>query len=337
MVDDKFGEQVTRVLNQTPQFQGPQHRHAEEEQIRPLLSRRNLQALRQHLTLTSLVRVPISLMNGLWGYCLSLVRNPRSTLVFFLTTLVFLLALLVLVCHKIHVWLVRIAIYCLRSTITLLIDLEDLKSICPDRILWIWTKLVALARAVDNFVLLGRIHAYREWNASSHLWKGNVNVQSRNEVLWICPPPSVRLGRRRSLDATRMPLEWSNGTKKHVMGINYCYALLRADHIRRQQKYESMVQEKQVESNARRAAFARAKSQAFDGYTMRQRGLILSDQEQSNEALNDQNSRPYRRASSTIIETRQGANMRTHTISTGGHGIGRDCRKPCNANTKISF
>lgn len=320
VVEDKFGEQVTRILNQTPEFQGPLHRHAEEEQIRPLLSRRNLKALRQHLSLTSLVRIPIYLMNGLWRLCLSLAKNPRSTLAFFLTILVFMLASLVLVCHKIHVWLIRTAIYCIRSTIALLIDVEDLKAICPSRILWIWTKLVELARAVDNFVLFGRIHAYREWNTSSHLLKGNVNVQSRHEVLWKCPPPSVRLGRRRYLDATRMPFAWSNGTKKHLIGINYCYALLRADHIRRQKKYERMVHEKQAESNARRAAFARAKSQAFDRHTMRERGLILSDQEQSNGALVEENPHLYRRAASTIIETRQEANMRTYTISTGQMG-----------------
>jgi len=196
----------------------------------------------------------------------------------------------------------------------LLIDVEDLKAICPRRIMWMWMKLEEFARAIDDCILRGRKHAGREWNYNAHLWRGSYEAQSRQEVLWQCPPPSVRQGRRRCLDASRLPQEWSNDTKKHVLGINHCYVMLRVDYLRRQRKYERMVQEKQEESNARRAAFARAKSQRFDVPSLRQRGLVAKEDGQgSNEAINESTSR-YRRASTTFVETPQGTKIRADGV-----------------------
>lgn len=316
-ISDEFGEQVARILNQTPEFHGPLHKHfVQVEHFQPLLSRRNLQALRQHLTLASLIRIPAILVTRVWDACCFLTKNPktlRSTLLFFITFLIVSMTLVAVVCHKLLVWLVRTAIQSGRYIITLMIDMEDLKALCPNCILRMCTKLVSFAKCFDNFVLFGRRHAGREWSANAHLWKGDSEAQSRTEVLWKCPPPSVQLGRRRCLDANRMPLEWSNDTKKHVLGINFCYVLLRADHIRRQKKYERMVQEKQAESNARRAAFARARSQRIEIPSLRQRGLLSNDREDSNEGV-DEGSRRMGRSSSTLVEIRQGPKIRTSSV-----------------------
>ena len=311
---DEFGKQVTRILNQTPEFNGQQH--FEERQFNPLFSRQNLQDLRQQFTLSRVVRFPALMVTRIWDACCFLTKSPKnlqSTLVFFLGTIAISMFLLVLVCHNVLVWLIRVLLKVCHIVITFLVDVEELQVMCPASIVWMWTKLVTIARAIDDFVLLGRKHAGREWNSGEHLWKGDNEAQSRREVLWKCPPPSVRHGRRRCLDSNRMPDEWSQDTKKHVIGINYCYVLLRADYIRRQRKYERMVQESQAESNARRAAFARAKSQSFEPPTLQHRGLASNNYEESHETPTG-NVSQYRRASSTLVETPKGTSIRAHGV-----------------------
>lgn len=314
LFSDEFGEAVTRILNETPEFQGQLHRHADEgeEQFQPLFSRRNLHDWRQHWSLVSLIYLPFTLLKNLWDLVCFLMKKPKSlwsTLLFFLTTLTVSMLLVVFVCHRILMWIIRTTVACIHFIITLLFDVEDLKAICPTRVSWAWAKLLSFAGAVDDFLLFGRRYAAREWNADAHLWKGSNEAQSRTEALWKCPPPSARLGRRRCLDQERMPSEWSRDTKLHALGINYCYVLLRADYVRRQQKYERMVQE----SNARRAAFARARSQQVLSPSIRQRGLIPKEREESNESIRVNVSAP-RRSSSTLVEMREGTKIRGNSV-----------------------
>ena len=305
MAYDKFGEEVARILNQTPEFQGPQHYSSTDSNaFPPLLSTQNLHAIRQLLTFAFLIRLPATLLIRIWDACCFLTKNPktlRSALLFFVVTMVMSLSLLVVVCHKVVVWLVRTTIKCAHFMVSLLIDVEELKRLCPERGLRLWTKIVLLAKVCDDFVLGGRKHAGREWNADAHLWKGNAEAQSRKEGIWKCPPPSAKLGRRRALDGDRLPREWSNDTKQHVLGINFCYILLREDYNRRQLKYERMVEEKRAESNARRAAFARAKSQAFDVTSLSQRGLISEEQTSCASTFPSEGISRYRRSVSTFV------------------------------------
>lgn len=276
--EDVLGKQITRILNKTPEFHYARRQVSEE--FRPLFCRRNLQNLCRLLISTSLLSIPTILLTAVrdvWNFLTKNMRTMKSTLQFFVVTLTMSLVLFVFVCHRTLVWIIRTFAKIVYFMLTLLIDMEELKSMCPDRLLWVWIKVVAFVSGVDDFVLMGRKHAGRDWDAMSHPWKGSPNVSSRKDILWKCPPPSARQGRRRALDASRLPREWSAATREHVHAINFCYVLLREDYARRQREHEQLMKEKKAESNARQRAFARAKSELYKPPSMKQRGLIPSD------------------------------------------------------------
>jgi hypothetical protein len=255
---DKLGDCLTELLNKHPQFQRQvQPRNVTDDTddfgidadsiktmglTYPLISRHNMRVARYHLvtlrgaaTRQEIPREIKRILSQLSNFFFKARPSFRSCLGFLVAVVLGLLVAIVSASHILILMSAQGAALIGSNLFFLLVDWEDLRQNCPDTLLNILATLSDAWQWFDAHVLLGRRFVGREWNKTDFEWNDPVQAESDKSTLWELPPPSVKQGRRLclSLDYMARP-EWSRDTVGHVVAVDFCYVMLREEHLRKQ-------------------------------------------------------------------------------------------------------
>ena len=262
---DGVGDRLTDLVNQHPEFQShrpTRRRRANQYDSRPtefrcppLISRHNLAVLKRKfadLSPDSMAHIVRSIVNLRYANQLSrfLFKSRRpfiKTLKFTIQCTLFLSILMVVASHFLIVQAIRVSIYLFSYLFLMLIDWKEIQErYVPER-LWIVLKhLYQFLLWIDTHVLHGHRFRGREWNADEFCYidphrrhpfdtKPITLPESTEKTLWDLPPPSVR---ERGLSLNMQHLlgyaRWSRRTVEHMVGINFCYIMLREADLQNQ-------------------------------------------------------------------------------------------------------
>jgi hypothetical protein len=243
---DPMGEQLTRLFNQTPEFKrprGPLHLDCDEEpSFWPLLSRHNWNRLKnllsrlQHRPWKDALNSLLSLVRTSYKFLFWNTKPLKGAAVLLFGLLTVVLGLLTTGITLVTLWASSIAKIILISSLTILIDLNELKQACPESLQNVWANVVGAAQRFDSSVLQGKRYAGREWNKEGFAFTGANAAESKDQTLWYLPPPSIKEGKRLCLDEEYMARNsgWSKESTKHVVAIDFCYIMLHEEVIRKQ-------------------------------------------------------------------------------------------------------
>jgi hypothetical protein len=256
--DDKLGDCLTEMLNKHPQFQRqvqPRSVHDDTDDFGvdadaiqtmgltyPLISRQNVRVARHYLgTLSGAAtwqEFPSEIkriLSQLSNFFFKARPSFRSCLGFLVAVVLGLLMVIVSASHILILYSAQASVLIGGNLFFLLIDVDYLRQNCPDTL---WNLIATLSDAwqwFDAHVLLGQRFVGREWNKTDFEWNDPFQAASDKSTLWELPPPSVKQGRRLclSLDYMARP-EWSRDTVGHVVAVDFCYVMLREEHLRKQ-------------------------------------------------------------------------------------------------------
>jgi hypothetical protein len=250
---DPLGDCLTEMLNRHPQFTTRQRNGKDDSETNgdvdslqttltltyPLLSRHNARVARHYLgalgTGTEIKRVSAQMTNFLFQAR----PSGQSSLGFSLAVVLVLLLAIVSASHVFILYAAQAAVLIGTHFLFLLFDWEDLRQHCPDTVWKLLDTIAEYWQWFDAHVLLGRRFVGREWNKNDFEWNDPFQakscMQSDSTTLWELPPPSVKQGRRLCLSTDYMARpEWSRDTVGHVVAVDFCYVMLREDHLRKQ-------------------------------------------------------------------------------------------------------
>ena len=231
---DLVGEHVVKILNQSPGFRRSQHDEVvgekrEEEVLHPLLSFSNLQWLGQRVRTFRLSQQIVKDLAQRMGAVISFLIKDRQSAWQGLCTLlwfsVFTSLLLSLAYKAIILWCTKVVIIAGSLSLLVLVDFNEIKTMCPQSLVYSAKCCVSLFRWIDGVLLMGRRYAGRDWNTKFHVT--SKEAPSRRLSLLKCPPPSE-------------PHDmWSQRTRKHASAISFSYSMLKQNEERLVKKRRS--------------------------------------------------------------------------------------------------
>lgn len=249
--EDKIGDRMTQLLNEHPDFRFDLARVLENAlgatndgegfTLFPLLCRRNLIVLRNFYQRVGCAK-PLILLLSIIGFCYEntpsrgrLLETLKRTLLLLIYLLIAGISSLILASHfALKVAGHAVCILLLQASM-LLLDWQDVESHMPPKLKWFGRLLFCIGDWMDRHLFLRKRYAGREWNKKDFEFSNPLAAQSRHKQLWSLPPPCIQdAGRQLCLDHRYMAREaWSQETSKHVLAINFCYLMLREDHMRK--------------------------------------------------------------------------------------------------------
>jgi hypothetical protein len=258
---DPVGVSLVKIINKHPLFRGGEQETRESEPSLhlsyPLISRQNLRVVQQYLgTLDTTVplwrEVPAATRKSIYCFLRYLFQEQptlESSLCFLAAVVCTFLIAAASVGHVLIVYSAQVTATLVTYLFFVLLDWEDLQHQCPTVLRNLISRLGDTWHRFDAHILLGQRFVGREWNKADFEWKDPRHAASHDASLWKLPPPSIKQGRRLSLSAEYLARpEWSRETVGHVVAVDFCYVMLREEHLRKQA------------SNARRLATAKASS-----------------------------------------------------------------------------
>ena len=257
---DAIGDQVAELLNAHADFRfdaarirKKKERAFQENQAftwSPLFSRQNIawlrhriQRLQGRIRRNSTTMTPFHFVLSLLGFCYEITPSRQkvftaatSSFLLFLSVLGAGLSLVIYASHVALVWSCREAVFMAVQLAMFLVDWNELEKSCPTLLRSIIRQGVGFCQWLDQHLFLAKRYAGREWNKDDFDFSRDARTaQSRHTELWSLPPPCIQdAGPKLCLDQRYMSRdEWSQSTSKHIVGINFCYIMMREEYSRK--------------------------------------------------------------------------------------------------------
>ena len=220
---DLLGEHIVRILNKHPEFHRSQNETVEEEQeFTPLFTYRNLNRLCQSIRSFRPTRnTADNFAKKIREFFLYISKDRQSALKsLWIFAWVSLLAssILTMSFHVAILWFANAAMLMGTLASALLVDPNEIKSMCPKQLVAMVEGLATLLQWIDGSLLRGNDFVQREWNAKRYVRSGEAT--SRHVALLKCPPPKQKKDK---------PDGWSQRTQNHASAIDFCYTMLKRE------------------------------------------------------------------------------------------------------------
>ena len=247
---DLVGEQMALLLNSNPEFRTPSivDRDPKEEDIEddwvfhwPLFSWHNWNTIKrcgrrmEEMSWADLANNVPTLCRGATNFLFWNSKSLQGLVTLCLGLIVFSLGIMTGGITVVALWSGSIFWILAMKFCTLLVDWNALWHSFPEGTQKMGSQILPLLRSIDSVVLQGRRTAGREWNKDDFELDDTNKAQSIGLFLWELPPPTIRDGKRLCIDEEYLTRSsWSPITTKHVVAVDFCYVMLREEHLRKQ-------------------------------------------------------------------------------------------------------
>lgn len=243
--EDILGFQITKILNQQPEFRQPLHLGFDRDSLeslscyptlQPLISSRNWRWLRRKLqegvSLLLSQKESLGDVRIVFSFVFWNTKSLSSGISTFCASCFLFLAAGATITTFATVWTIQCSWIILATALACLADLNEIRHLIPTPIHRIFICLVNSVKNFDKTVLLGRRYQGREWGKSDFEYDDGKSAPSFGQYLWDMPPPlsSEEAKAERRNDR----LDWSEDTKTHIQAIDFCQTMLREAFVRKQ-------------------------------------------------------------------------------------------------------
>lgn len=265
-IKDVVGDRTTQLLNAHPDFSFDPARIAranrraeilEQENWTwsPLVSRRNWIWFLRRFRIIQDIRPSLDLLLSMIGFCYEMtptrtavVKTLGSSLLLFLSLLAGGLSMILYTSHIALLWSFREACLLAVQLAMFLLDWKEVEKYCPSILQSTCRQLLGLCQWLDHHLFLAKRYAGREWNQDDFDFTNARTASSRHTPLWNLPPPCLQLNNENTsgrpnnnitsntlcLDPRYMARDqWSSSTSNHIVGINFCYLMMREEFARK--------------------------------------------------------------------------------------------------------
>lgn len=216
--EDPFGDHFARLINEHPDFQHRPQTDAvadDDGPIGPLLSSRNLKRFYDAI---KHLRRP-SRLGPFAKRCFHYMCKDRNSIfmgLYVLGWMSLLAATIIAVpCQLSMIWMWKGFLTFWSMFSLLLIDVNEVKSLCPEKLLFAVRCISYVLKWIDGVLLRGKEYGGREWD-TTHFVPGVGDAMSRHNTSLIkCPPPEDRP------DESRVAR-----SQTHLQALRFCHDML---------------------------------------------------------------------------------------------------------------